>query len=234
MKVAAVIEGNGWTWDRSRAAVLRDILGQTPGNFLPNVGIEDSIKWLLSFDGVYSVSSAWNAIRSNAFEVDWHKVTWFKHHVPRWAIIQWLYKLGRLATKDRLYSWGVVGSSTWFLFANDSETHGHLFFSCPFASIVWHKLLVQNGISRLGMSLPDEFMWIREHRSGSSLRHLLFKLSCVAAIYHLWKERNRRIFQSKSLDADHIFSAVIADIRVYASSWRRLRKSDENRLLCLG
>lgn len=64
MKVASVIEGNGWTWDRSRAVVLRDILGQTPGNFLPNVGIEDSVKRLLSSDGVYSVSSAWNAARS--------------------------------------------------------------------------------------------------------------------------------------------------------------------------
>ncbi|KAG5530756.1 hypothetical protein RHGRI_025656 [Rhododendron griersonianum] len=46
------------------------------------------------------------------------------------------------------------------------------------------------------------------------------------------KERSRRIFRHKSSDATQVVRAVASDIRAYVSSWRKLRKSDENRL-CL-
>lgn len=83
----------------------------TPSNFVPNVLAEDTVRWSISPTGIYSVQSAWNALRPSAPEVDWHKVIWYKHHIPRWSIIQWLYFLGRLATKDRLHIWGVVDST---------------------------------------------------------------------------------------------------------------------------
>lgn len=48
------------------------------------------------------------AIRNHSAEVFWHKHVWFQQSVPRRSVIQWLAILGRLSTKDRLQSWGVI------------------------------------------------------------------------------------------------------------------------------
>ncbi|KAF7112296.1 hypothetical protein RHSIM_RhsimUnG0244100 [Rhododendron simsii] len=111
-KVSSIIVGNHWRWQYGRSAVVRAIERATPNSFLPNVLCEDSIRWLLSPSGIFSIKTAWNAFRFSAPEVDWHKGVWFKHHVPRWAIVQWLCILGRLATRDRLHGWGVIDSDS--------------------------------------------------------------------------------------------------------------------------
>ncbi|KAF7114252.1 hypothetical protein RHSIM_RhsimUnG0092200 [Rhododendron simsii] len=80
-------------------------------SFVPNVLADDTVRWSTSPTGIYSVQSAWNASRPSAPEVDWHKVIWYKHHIPRCSIIQWWYFLGRLATKDTLHIWGFVDST---------------------------------------------------------------------------------------------------------------------------
>ncbi|KAI8556145.1 hypothetical protein RHMOL_Rhmol05G0229100 [Rhododendron molle] len=175
----------------------------------------------------------WNAFRFSAPKVDWHKVVWFKHHVLRWAIVQWLCILGRLATKDRLHRWGVIDCATGVLCTTFDESHEHLFFGCPFSTSVWQYFLVKNSIHRPCFPLLNEIQWINVHRGGANLQTLLVKLSCAAVVYHLWRERNTHIFQGMSSTPDQIISVVASDIRGYVSSCRNIRKSDVNRLLCL-
>lgn len=94
--------------------------------------------------------------------------------------------------------------------------------------------LMKNGIRRPRLPLAQEFEWTKIPRAGSNLRHLLLKLSCSAVIYYyLWKERNCRILRHKISAANVVMVTVASDVRAYVSSWRKLRKSDENRLLCL-
>lgn len=232
-KVSSIIAGNHWRWQYGRSAVVREIERATPNSFLPNVLCEDSIRWLLSPSGIFSIKTVWNAFRFSAPEVDWHKVVWFKHHVPRWAIVQWLCILGRLATRDRLFRWGVIDCATCVLCTNFDESHEHLFFGCPFSTSVWQYSLVKNSIHRPCFPLLNEIQWINVHRGGANLQTLLVKLSCAAVVYHLWRERNRPIFQGVSSTPDQIISVVASDIRGYVSSWKNIRKSDVNRLLCL-
>lgn len=79
----------------------------------------------------------------------------------------------------------------------------------------------------------DEFERLRSHRNGSNLKHLPSKLSCVAALYLLWKEMNGRVFRNASPDVQHVIHGILADIRAYVSSWRKLRKTDDNRLISM-
>lgn len=131
-----------------------------------------------------------------------------------------------------MYSWGVVDSASCVLCATGNETHDHLFFSCPFSSTVWQHFLAKNNIHRPCLDLKYEVQWIREHRGGANLQHFLVKLSCTAAIYHMWRERNWHIFQSKCTDPHQVIKEVTSDIRCYVSSWRNIRRSDVNRLIC--
>lgn len=78
-----------------------------PADLKPCVHKEDDVIWTPTTHGVYSSRSAWDALRTVRSLVGWYAVLWFKHHVPRWGIIQWIVCWGRLGNLDRF----VVGYS---------------------------------------------------------------------------------------------------------------------------
>lgn len=125
-KVASVIGPNGWRWNKVRHPVVRDIIAHTAGSFLPNIQQDDSVSWVLNVNKIYSVQSAWSNLRASGPKVEWYQVVWFKHHVPRWSVIQWMIILGQLPTRDRLCSGGLL----LIPIALCCKSHLHLFFGC--------------------------------------------------------------------------------------------------------
>lgn len=107
-KVESLIRNNSWCWPRRRNAVTKEIIEHTPSSLVPNSTQEDSVVWTLNSQG-FSVKSAFEAARNIHPAVGWWQVVWFKFHVPRWAIIQWLAIKGQLSTKDRPLSVCFVG-----------------------------------------------------------------------------------------------------------------------------
>lgn len=126
-KVPSIIVNAGWSWPRGRSGVTREILDHTPTTLLPQVNEEDSVSWTLTRTGLFSVKSAWDALRQHRPIVSWHKVVWFKAHVSRWAIIQWLIILGRLAAKDRIWSWGIEVNEECVLCHSGNESQSFIF-----------------------------------------------------------------------------------------------------------
>ena len=51
-------------------------------------------------------------------------------------------------------------------------------------------------------------------------------------VYHVWGERNARIFQHKSLTVDLIISKIKNDIRARINSWRVVEHNPTNRQIC--
>lgn len=123
-----------WKWPRQRNAVSREIQAHTPPSLLPNSHREDKLIWIPSATGTYSTSSAWNAIRVRNPEVPRFHVVWY---IPQWSFIQWLAFQGRLATKDRLLTWGVVSSDVCIICNSGGESRSHLFFECPVSCWIW-------------------------------------------------------------------------------------------------
>ncbi|GFZ08799.1 hypothetical protein Acr_20g0006070 [Actinidia rufa] len=80
------------------------IMAQTPPTFKPDLNQSDKVIWAPAVDGRLFVKSAWKAIKTPKSKVPWCAI-WFKGYVPRWAFVEWLCRLGRLATKDRLQAW---------------------------------------------------------------------------------------------------------------------------------
>nr|GEY27449.1 hypothetical protein [Tanacetum cinerariifolium]GEY36830.1 hypothetical protein [Tanacetum cinerariifolium] len=48
----------------------------------------------------FSVATVWDTIRPRVEEVDWYKVVWFSHCIPRHAFHQWLVIKRKLKTRD--------------------------------------------------------------------------------------------------------------------------------------
>ncbi|XP_058215475.1 uncharacterized protein LOC131326638 [Rhododendron vialii] len=177
-KVASIIVDNHWLWPRGRNTVTREIIEHTPVSLLPNTARENSIIWNLNANGKFSVQSAWNAFRRPKPLVPWAKVVWYKHAVPRWAIVQWLAILCRLSTKDRLQQWGVLAENQCVLCSN---------------------------------AVVD---WMVQHHTGTLFLNLVAKVVFAATIYHVWGERNRRIFQQhRGLDVRGLEAQICTEIR---------------------
>ncbi|KAG5526234.1 hypothetical protein RHGRI_000940 [Rhododendron griersonianum] len=54
----------------------------------------------------------------------------------------------------------------------------------------------------------------------------------AASLYHIWLERNNRVFQGFPRDALALMSVVKLDIRSCLSLWRRVKRSSKNQRLC--
>ncbi|GJZ77263.1 hypothetical protein Tco_0641935 [Tanacetum coccineum] len=66
--------------------------------------------WLRGVLSMFSVSKAWEELRSRGFEVRWASVVWYSHCIPRHAFHLWLTLRGSLKTQDKLRQ-GDTGSA---------------------------------------------------------------------------------------------------------------------------
>lgn len=62
-------------------------------------------------NGLFSVHSAWDLFIIHKPRVTWHKLIWFKSHIPRVSTVVWMAIPGGLNTLDRLVVYGVMSSS---------------------------------------------------------------------------------------------------------------------------
>lgn len=108
-------------------------------------------------------------------------LVWYPKYIPRWAIIQWLAFKGRLATKDRLITWGVISSNQCILCNSGGESHSHLFFECPVSCWIWMNLQAKCGFRRRQRGLDEEIAWAVDHVKGAALESRVFFYITMAA-----------------------------------------------------
>ncbi|GKC90735.1 RNA-directed DNA polymerase, eukaryota, reverse transcriptase zinc-binding domain protein [Tanacetum coccineum] len=99
------IEHGEWKWPlkwRNRFNAIANLL-------VPHLDSNnaDSTVWITN-KGIkckFSTNKACNDLKESGEEVQWWKIVWFNHCIPRHAFILWLAIQGRLSTHDRLLKW---------------------------------------------------------------------------------------------------------------------------------
>ena len=135
-----------------------------------------------------------------------------KKQIPRNSFISWLALLRRLPTRDRIRRWGMTVPEGCVLCSTAAETHHHLFFECSFSSSVW-SYYAERVWPNPPQDLHSAAAWISLSRSSSPQKQCIIKLLFQSIIYHIWKERNMRIFQSHVTLAPTVRAAVDRQIR---------------------
>lgn len=227
----SIIHDGRWLWPRHRNRITRQIIEATPPDFLPSPQVEDEVLWTPT-TGSYTTKSAWDAIRPIGQKKPWCSIVWFDRNVPKWAFIVWLACLKRLATKDRLRDWGMTVPISCVLCNQRDESHAHLFFSCSFSSVVWSDVLKRNQIQRCPGDWDFEIGWASLHWQGTGFSSTICKLALAATLYHLWRERNSRIFTQKLCSTADVTSAIIADVRGRVCSWGKVPYTRANAAIC--
>ncbi|KAK9705262.1 hypothetical protein RND81_07G043700 [Saponaria officinalis] len=144
---------------------------------------------------------------------------WESLAVPKHRIVCWTAYLKRLATIDLLQHRGFEFVNRCVLCCSDCESHEHLFFACSYASSVWSSILAWFGLTRRPWSLSRELEWVFSHCKTKTPIHRAFRAALLATVYHVWKERNARVFQDHSMEVDMLSRRIKFDVccRIYGS-----------------
>lgn len=190
--------------------MTQEILNANPPDLVPNVVEEDRVLWP-SNTGVYTSKSAWKAIRTVRPNVTCTHIVWFPQHTSRWSIL-WMACHGRLLAKDRLASWGVISDDNCALCYMGKEPLSHLFFECHYSCAIWSYFMQKCGHS----DFPQKFAldWMGDRAKGKTTSCIVLRLVFSAFVYHLWRERNDRVFQLKkgSVEALILGSRAILEL----------------------
>ncbi|KAF8398863.1 hypothetical protein HHK36_014727 [Tetracentron sinense] len=172
----------------------------------------DKIIWKPSSSGSFSIKSSWNALRTPYPLVDWGSLLWFPLNIKRHSFISWLALSDRLQTQDRLVKHAILNTSKCCFCQNSNENLEHLFFACRFTQSIWKHILSRIRFnSRQILSWAEEVKWILKETSKGDPIDSARKLCFNASIYHIWLERNARIFQNQFLPIEIICNKILRD-----------------------
>ncbi|GKB13219.1 homeodomain-like protein, partial [Tanacetum coccineum] len=187
---------------------------------------------------ILSVKLAWEALRPRDVEVVWHKMVWFSHCIPHYVFHVWLVMRRILKTQDRLRPWDVAPSTdlstlTCAFCKNQMDTHEHLFFKCDYAAKVWRLVRGYAEMDTVQSILNDIVLWFQPMGSRRAFQVIVGKLLFAATSYHVWRERNNRLFKGTRRSLEELRDLIIVTIRLKMVSFRFKNTVRVQRMLAL-
>ncbi|KAI7986845.1 hypothetical protein LOK49_LG14G01079, partial [Camellia lanceoleosa] len=173
----------------------------------------------------FSIKSAWDHWRSRFGKVEWHKLLWGPHRIPKVSFIVWVALHNRLYTGDRLLLFGLAPHSQCPFCLTSGESHSHLFFKCPFSHRIWSAIEVKCNIQWPDFDWPDIVTHVTNEAKGKSLRANILSNAFLCSIYHIWIERNNRVFNKEFKPEEVVIKIVIQMVRNRMLSVKNLPRS---------
>jgi len=166
---------------------------------------------------VYSSSSAYQAFFLGRTVMPGARELWRASAPPKVKFFFWIALLGRLWTAERRMCHGLQLSTDCVLCAQRTEATDHLLASCVFTREIWHRLLARVGFQHLCPSDESVLLdwWQQERmRVPESFRRGFDSLVLLVS-WEVWKERNRRTFDSSCKTPTELVSLI----RHEANDW---------------
>ncbi|XP_059638758.1 uncharacterized protein LOC132281037 [Cornus florida] len=167
---------------------------------------DDKLIWTASPSGEFSLKHTAASLFPPYPLVPWFDLVWRSPAIPRMKFNLWLAIQDRLPTLDRRQM--ATHNNVCFLCNASPESHSHLFFSCDFTSLIWSFYMAKCRITTATPPWPELISTFSYRWSSPSPLNLLRKLSLAALVYHIWEERNARIFCGKRSSQNTIQSRV--------------------------
>jgi len=162
---------------------------------------EDRLLWKMDKDGKFKVKSAYKLLDiSTETKEGWPwKMIW-KGKIPhKVACFTWLVAHQAVLTQDNLMKRGRQLCSRCFFCEAETETVNHLFLHCKVTEKLWQWFINLRGIR---WAMPRHTVealacWNRDgNQSGHKER---WKIVPACIWWTIWKERNQRCFENKSI-----------------------------------
>ncbi|KAK4706643.1 hypothetical protein R3W88_033797 [Solanum pinnatisectum] len=140
----------------------------------------------------------------NIPKVNWRRLPCNDFGYPKWIFILQIAILERILTMDRLLQWGAIDSARCPLCDQANESHNHLFFERSYSGKVW---------SNVG-TWQEEKHWATTYATGQNIRSEVYQMCLAGAVYHIWIERNARVFTQGQKEKGIMVRHIIQEIHV--------------------
>lgn len=169
------------------------------------------------------------ALQTQLPTTDWTSIVWCKHSLPRYAIVLWLACWKKKNTLDKLLSWRIIQVNSCVPCDGQPEDHDHLFFQCSFSSMVWAKVLRHIKCKFRSTGWEDNIGWLNDNNGWSTkLQKDIAYFAFSSIVYHLWRERNCRLFQKIAKSQELVIKDILQSITYNVRNWRNYKYNKFN------
>lgn len=122
-----------------------------------------------------------------------------------------------LLTKERMVQKQIIVDPICVLCNKHIETIDHLFFQCDFSEKIWLWSCKKNFTHpkrMLSFYLKDDLQKIVSSTRAKNLTSDLLHLSISVCVWHIWRERNERIFQNRFTDQTLICTKIFQTMNI--------------------
>ena len=172
-------------------------------------------------EGKFYTNKVYNELTSDRDKVIWCNLILRNKARPRSIFTLWMTCHGGLATKARLFRFGMISNSIC-AFCDQEESVNHLFFECIKLNRIWKVVLHWLRIIHVPGIWSEEMSWLLRKYHGKGWKSDLVRMALAETIHECWHLRNDFIFCNGSEDKNII--ERILNVIVYRGwSYPRLR-----------
>lgn len=129
--------------------------------------------------------------------VEWHHLVWFSSSIPKHSFILWLAINRKLMTQDRMQIWQTEINLYYPFCMVEKDSVDHLFFNCNFCREAMRFFVRKGVFIPEGLSWDQVVSFAANSWKGKSVSAIVNKIVLGTLVYLIWKERNKRLFQSQ-------------------------------------
>ena len=181
--------------------------------------MEDDIRWRWTESGEYTTKSAYEIQFQGTFSKLRIMPIWKAKTEPKCRFFAWTLMHKKILTANNLMKRGWTDDPICKLCTNDQETPTHLCKDCPFTKEVWELIKIWFSLTDLSSISTTGSLhnyWRRCRRKVDKNQRRRFDGIIIYFWWNIWKERNRRTFQQKSLSPKQVASLCKDDISQFS------------------
>jgi hypothetical protein len=132
---------------------------------------------------------------------------------PKISTFLWLVAHNNILTWDNLRKRGFIGPSWCQLCGQEEETQNHLLNLCPYSSCIWdHSANIMRTTDRNCTGLRETIEDWRSSTFHSPILNRIWQFLPGFILWKIWKERNRRIFNSVTRNWQDVWTTIHTNI----------------------
>ena len=230
VSVSDFVEGRDWNWSKLQLLVP-DMVEKIKSSGVCFSEKLDYVVWQPESNGEFSFSSAWDIVRDKGVKQPVAMVIDKLKSQPKVKLFSWKLMDNVVGIDDRIRNMGFYITSICSCCCCCEESVNHLFISGTLATSLWDYFSAMLGFRVFINESPVvRIMRLWRCFSGGSVHHLMIRNIAAIVFWEIWKERCRRVYDSKKNSCSWLIKEVIMQVsHNIARFWKGNTLSDRDK-----
>lgn len=178
---------------------------------------------------MFSVASAWEALRREKARVNWNCFIWSNAILPHYQLNLWLITKRRLPTQSLLMSYGRIDAASCPFCNEVPDSINHLFFGCRITSSIAFFWATRCNLPWTNRTWEETLSWAITLLSGKEFYKRVARFSFGALCHIIWRNRNNILFRGEPLSISAMKKHLLKVVKDKALTFENVEDSPRNR-----